>query len=120
MAKKQNKPIKTCADCIHESACRGWTNGRVISDISASQCPNHQTVKESGAYLCGVLDERKRKKTNADRIRSMSDEELEELFNDIYNAGEEDAVAYEWGQRTNSFEWTMDWLRQPAEEGDND
>ena len=55
--------------------------------------------------------------TNADRIRSMTDDELNELFHEIYNAGEEDAVAYEWGQRTNSFEWTMDWLQQPAEEG---
>ena len=54
--------------------------------------------------------------TNADRIRSMTDDELNELFHEIYNAGEEDAVAYEWGQRTNSFEWTMDWLQQPAEE----
>ena len=55
--------------------------------------------------------------TNADRIRSMSDEELNDLFNEIYNAGVEDAVSYEWGQRTNSFEWTMEWLQQPAEEG---
>lgn len=54
-------------------------------------------------------------KTNADRIRSMTDEELNELFHDIYNAGAEDAVAYEWGQRANSFEWTIDWLKQPAE-----
>ena len=52
-------------------------------------------------------------KTNADRIRSMTDEELNELFHDIYNAGAEDAVAYEWGQRANSFEWTMEWLQQP-------
>ena len=54
--------------------------------------------------------------TNADRIRSMTDDELNELFHEIYNAGAEDAVAYEWGQRTNSFEWTMGWLHQPAEE----
>ena len=54
-------------------------------------------------------------KTNAQKIRSMSDDELNELFHDIYNAGAEDAVAYEWGQRTNSFEWTMEWLQQPAE-----
>lgn len=58
--------------------------------------------------------------TNADRIRAMNDEELNELFHEIYNAGAEDAVAYEWGQRTNSFEWTMDWLQQPAEEADHD
>ena len=54
-------------------------------------------------------------KTNAQKIRSMTDDELNELFHEIYNAGAEDAVAYEWGQRTNSFEWTMDWLKQPAE-----
>ena len=53
--------------------------------------------------------------TNADRIRSMSDEELNDLFYEIYNAGAEDASSYEWGQRTNSFEWTMDWLQMPTE-----
>lgn len=54
--------------------------------------------------------------TNADRIRSMSDEELNDLFHEIYNAGVDDAVSYDWGHRTNNFEWTMDWLQQPAEE----
>ena len=54
-------------------------------------------------------------KTNAQKIRSMSDDELNELFHEIYNAGVDDAVAYEWGQRTNSFEWTMDWLQMPTE-----
>ena len=53
--------------------------------------------------------------SNADRIRSMSDDELNDLFYEIYNAGVEDASSYEWGQRTNSFEWTMDWLQMPTE-----
>ena len=53
--------------------------------------------------------------TNADRIRSMSDDELNDLFCEIYNAGVEDASSYEWGQRTNNFEWTMDWLQMPTE-----
>ena len=60
--------------------------------------------------------------TNADRIRSMSDDELNDLFYEIYNAGVEDASSYEWGQRTNSFEWTMDWLQMPMKtqkENDN-
>ena len=60
--------------------------------------------------------------TNADRIRSMSDDELNDLFHEIYNAGAEDASSYEWGQRKNSFEWTMDWLQMPTEtqkENDN-
>lgn len=52
--------------------------------------------------------------SNAGKIRSMTDDKLNELFHEIYNAGVEDAVAYEWGQRTNSFEWTMKWLQQPA------
>ena len=54
-------------------------------------------------------------KTNADRIRSMTDDELNYLFHEIYNAGIDDAVSYEWGHRTNSFEWTIAWLKQPAE-----
>lgn len=63
-----------------------------------------------------VTDKYVGKMTNAQKIRAMTDDELNELFHDIYNAGAEDAVAYEWGQRTNSFEWTMEWLQQPAEE----
>ena len=131
MAKKQNKPIKTCADCIHESACRVWTGGRYISDISASQCPNHQTVKESGAYLCGVLDERKRKKTNADRIRSMSDEELAKFIDDIAQSvadGEYCTAFLNVKNFPYSCEDTkkacvahvIDWLQQPAAESDNE
>ena len=53
--------------------------------------------------------------TNGDRIRSMTDDELNEMFHEIYNAGAEDAVAYGWGQRANSFEWTLEWLQQPTE-----
>ena len=66
-----------------------------------------QDMQRDCQYFC--------EKTNADRVRSMKDDELNELFRDIYNAGAEDAVAYEWGQRTNSFEWTMEWLQQPVE-----
>ena len=62
-----------------------------------------------------VTDKNVGKMTNADRIRAMTNEELNELFHEIYNAGAEDSVAYEWGQRTNSFEWTMDWLQMPTE-----
>ena len=56
--------------------------------------------------------------TNADRIRSMTDDELNELFHEIYNAGAEDAVSSVWGNRTNNFEWTMEWLQQTAGEED--
>ena len=69
-------------------------------DLNRCDCPTSAWEK----YFASSTKE----KTNADRIRSMTDEELNELFYDIYNAGADDAVAYEWGQRTNSFEWTME------------
>lgn len=75
-------------------------------DLNRCDCPTSAWEK----YFAPPTKE----KTNADRIRSMTDEELNELFYDIYNAGAEDAVAYEWGQRTNSFEWTMEWFKQPT------
>ena len=53
--------------------------------------------------------------TNADRIRAMTDDELNDLFRDIYDSGAYDAVSYGCGHQTNSFEWTMEWLQQPAE-----
>ena len=56
--------------------------------------------------------------TNAQKIRAMTDDELNELFHEIYNAGAEDAVSYVWGNRTNNFEWTMEWLQQSAGEED--
>lgn len=118
MAKKQKSPIKICADCIHESACRAWVDGRYISDSSASRCPNFETVKESAAYLCGVLDERKRKQTNADRIRAMSDEELADFFR-MWCHGMEDCadchLHYEDCPGSFEFSAWIKWLRQPAE-----
>ena len=66
-----------------------------------------QDMQRDCQYFC--------EKTNADCIRSMDDEELNDLFHEIYNAGVDDAVEYEWGHRTNSFEWTMEWLQKPAE-----
>ena len=66
-----------------------------------------QDMQRDCQYFC--------EKTNAQKIRSMSDDELNELFHEIYNAGVDDAVEYEWGHRTNSFEWTMEWLQKPAE-----
>ena len=66
-----------------------------------------QDMQRDCQYFC--------EKNNADRVRSMTDDELNDLFHEIYNAGIDDAVEYEWGHRTNSFEWTIEWLQQPAE-----
>ena len=91
--------MKYCKDCVGFDECK--TTGRTV-----------EFAVDDG--VCIDFDERKTQ-TNADCIRSMTDDELNDLFHEIYDAGAEDAVAYEWGQRTNSFEWTMDWLKQPAE-----
>lgn len=56
--KKLEKPVKTCADCIHEYACQMWNLGH-IHEMDATNCPNHESVKESAAYLIGRMDERK-------------------------------------------------------------
>ena len=69
-----------------------------------------QDMQRDCQYFC--------EKTNADRIRSMTDDELNDLFHEIYDAGAEDAVAYDWGHRQNSFKWTVEWLQQPAGEED--
>lgn len=97
--KKQTERTKTCAECIHENACRAWIDGRYISDASADRCPNYETVKGSSAYLCGVIDERKRKQTNADRFRAMSDEEQQKCVRRFWE-----------------IEDFADWLKQPAED----
>ena len=68
-----------------------------------------------GECTASFCEYRRKKQTNADCIRAMTDDELNKLFYEIYNAGAEDAFAYEWGQRTYSFEWTMEWLKQSAE-----
>ena len=54
--------------------------------------------------------------TNVDKIRSMSDIELYELFRDIYNAGLVDGFEYAHraGELTR-YEWTISWMFQEAE-----
>ena len=90
--------MKTCNDCKNRGMKR--------------RCDLY-TSMSTYAEKCKDFEEKKQ--TNADRIRSMSDDELNDLFHEIYNAGIEDASSYEWGQRTNNFEWTMDWLQMPTE-----
>lgn len=54
--KKKQEPTKSCVDCIHDDACRMWTNGRMISDESASRCPEHTKLRDSAAYQIGKLE----------------------------------------------------------------
>lgn len=57
--------------------------------------------------------------TNADKIRSMGDVELYELFRDIYNAGLVDGFEYALrAGRFTRYEWTLTWLAQEADNGE--
>lgn len=84
MAKKTHaQSTKSCSDCVHEYACRMWTDGRMISDESASRCPNHTTVKESAAYLIGKMDGEK---------SAIPVDEHRKLLREMYQQGKYDGM----------------------------
>ncbi len=61
-----------------------------------------------------------KKATNADRIRSMNDGELAKLLLDGRRGSKcDDQPQNEWGSM-NCFQCMMNWLQQPAEDGDHD
>ena len=75
-------------------------------------CPDYQEK----CRFCGAF----REPTNADRIRSMSDEELAKLLLDGCRGSKcDDQPQNEWGS-VNCFQCRLDWLQQPAEEADHD
>ena len=47
---------RTCGECIHEYACAAWLVGGYIHNMNAANCCNYETVKDSSAYLIGLLD----------------------------------------------------------------
>jgi len=60
---------KICGDCIHRWACASWNIGD-LSFTDATHCTNYQNE---------IV------KTNGDRIRAMSDEELSEWLSYVTN-----------------------------------
>ena len=89
--------------------------GYKCSNVKCNSCIAHCMCGELGDAALDCVNRVVTRHTNADLIRSMTDDELNDLFHEIYNSGVDDASSYEWGQRTNSFEWTIAWLQQPAE-----
>ena len=73
-----------------------------------------------GAYYCSVCGEyfQEIKKTNADKIRGMSNEELAEFIKNIKVR----AALCKAVKNNDAFEelCSAEWLQQPAEEDDND
>ena len=82
-------------------------------------------AKKQYGYLCdGRIHDPDNKDlyepmTNADRIRSMTDEELAKLLLDGCRGSKcDDQPQNEWGSM-NCFQCRMEWLQQPAEEDDH-
>ena len=78
-------------------------------------CPKCGNVITHNSYFdtyycprCGKFIREKPPMTNADRIRSMSDEELAEF---LYQVGYD----HRWGLK----EYALEWLQQPAEDSAN-
>ena len=65
-----------------------------------------------GECTASFCEYRRKKRTNADRIRSMSDEELNYFLHKVTYGMDE--CQYEYGS-----EKALEWLQQPAEENDN-
>jgi hypothetical protein len=55
-AKQTSEHMQTCADCVHESACKLWTCGRVLADENAARCPEFKTVRDTASYLIGKME----------------------------------------------------------------
>lgn len=59
MAKTRKQPEKimqTCADCVHEFACKIWTCGRELSPENAAVCPQFKRMKDTASYLIGKME----------------------------------------------------------------
>lgn len=73
--------------------------------------PCSATCSLYGDCMTAFLESRKQRvRTNADRIRAMTDEELQKFLNSIYSAGTRD------GNMRDGFSWDLEWLRNPARE----
>ena len=72
---------------------------------------SHEHYRETEDFARRLIDHSK-PATNADRIRSMSDEELDCFLNKVTYGMDE--CPYEYGS-----EKALEWLQQPAEETDN-
>lgn len=80
--------------CVHrtkDGLCGLYSGGGIVSYCVDGPCPDE------------VL-------TNADLLRSISDEELARFLSSVYSAGTND------GNMRDGFVWDVDWLRQPVEE----
>ena len=92
-----------------QSAIKANCEGRVIEMGICGKCIHKDKVGTE--YPCGVCDnvthyEEARPQTNADRIREMSDEELEDFLNNVDGQYYSKSMVPSW----------KDWLKQEVAE----
>ena len=72
---------------------------------------NHELYRAAEDFARRLIDHSK-PKTNSDRIRNMSDEELKKFICSMFKC---EFCDFELGERCG----LLNWLQMPAEEGDN-
>ena len=97
----KNVVCKKCNNLVNDWCEKviKYTCGAGTPEEAETNC-THFIRGECTASFC---EYQRKKQTNADRIRAMTDDELNKLFHEIYNAGAEDAVAYEMGTTDKQF-----------------
>lgn len=126
----------TCDDCkFYGKECESHSQVRMLGkernmEICEIFCPKFvdcmectrfkacQALGELTGRLTSCPDFRQKPKTNSDRIRAMTDEELAELLLKAPLCRAESRVACR--STKSCLECLTEWLQQPAEEGEED
>ena len=104
-------PAVIYADWCPDDIDCSWAYGTSIPH------ENFNIYEDGELYCVGIVcDINESKKTNADRIRPMTDEELAELLVDGCRGSKcDDQPQNEWGS-VNCFQCRIKWLQQPVKE----
>lgn len=87
------------------------TKGYKCSNVKCGSCVAHSMCGEPAEIALGCANRMVSTTTNADRIRSMSDEELANMLTDFSNNG---GWVTETGREI-CYERHIEWLKHPAE-----
>lgn len=86
---------------------------RVLEDCATiAEGTNFAQVYRMGAE---ALHAQRPTVTNADRVRAMSDDELDQFIRGVFDMGQAQATIRQLGNATDMFEWGLDWLQRPVE-----
>lgn len=86
---------------------RAQKDGDTVIVYQKKDAKEHLSTMDKDYHLVREFIKSQRKQSNADRIRSMSDEELAEYLTTFQNA---------FGEEYEGMMSCLDWLKQPAEE----